>query len=75
MSNKTLPQKTDLNFRKVGNAEVQRCARCAHFVKRFKLEGYEAARCRVIGMEKKRNYRVYADHVCDRFEEVKYATH
>ena len=71
--------KDELHYRKGSTNESRNCRYCVHFVPDYPVEaigggtlGVEA-RCRVIGLQNSRRYRVRGDYTCGRqqFDETK----
>lgn len=69
----SLPLKTDLRYRLAG-VKADHCRRCNHYIERLRVIGprpHEAGfhpRCRVLGLRAQARFKVYPDHVCDRFD-------
>jgi hypothetical protein len=65
--------KNDLNYRP-GYTD-RHCSGCDHFVAADRCaegELWEAARCRVMGVERGRGYRINGNNICDRFDQTRY---
>lgn len=66
--------KQELNYRR-GYAHAH-CSDCNHYVARFEVEGCSSGRptgaieprCRVIGLNHSRRYRVHPKSICDKFD-------
>ncbi len=72
MGVKRLQIKDELNYRR-GYAATH-CGGCDHFVEAdrcAKGELWGAPRCRVIGVERGRGYRINYYSICDRFDNTK----
>lgn len=70
-----LKKKQEVNYRR-GRTWAS-CSGCDHFVRRFELVGIDGAvlgveqRCRVIGLEPGRQYRVSPNNWCDRYDNTR----
>jgi len=66
-----LKKKDDLHYRKGSTAAHFNCECCKSFVENFEVRGLGGnvlaieGRCRLMGMEYSRRYRVRPDHRCD----------
>lgn len=75
MGSARLKKKDEFKYRK-GGSGTPNCGRCAHVVRDFQTHTMNGAplniepRCRIMGLENGRRYRVRLDHVCDRIEDT-----
>lgn len=70
-----LKRKDELKYRKGSTSELRWCRVCANFVSDFVIRGIGGGlnrtepRCRVMGLQEGRRYRVRPDHTCEAYEE------
>jgi len=71
MGTERLKKKNELRYRKGSTDERNNCRYCTSFVVDFEVRGLGGnvlaieGRCRVMGLEHSRRYRIREDHRCD----------
>lgn len=72
MSTTRLKKKDELRYRKGSTCETMNCLFCRHFVRDFPVRSCgdgrvidHQPRCRIMGLEHSRRYRVRPDYTCD----------
>lgn len=74
MGVKRLKIKNELNYKRGGTSRY--CGGCDHFVSDFQVHGCDRdctplrvePRCKIIGLENGRGYRIHPANVCDRYD-------
>ena len=73
MGAQTLKKKQEFNYRRGSSAFY--CSHCNHFVSQFLVQDVDGAaksiepRCRMIGLENGRGYRVHPKDICDKYDQ------
>ncbi|MBW2673366.1 MAG: hypothetical protein JRD89_08145 [Deltaproteobacteria bacterium] len=77
MGSRRLKKKDDLRYRVGSTIETRNCKWCRHYVGCFAVrhigdagESVIEPRCRIMGLENSRRYRVRPDYTCDAQESI-----
>lgn len=74
MGVKRLKIKNELNYKR--GRTWANCGQCDHFVPKFQVHGCDKERtplrveprCKIIGLENGRSYRIHPANICDRYD-------